>query len=290
MDKSSTLWYIVEDGESSVCLMGFLPREASIFERDATEYGSTFSLIGQGQSAEEEARDQLDPWVEHYEVYYPKSNEHEANNTSLETGPHSTSEYPTCPWTDGEMERMWSQCDDEPEANNTSLETGPRSTSERPTTCPWTDGEMEGMWSQCDDEPESNPGAESSLSERLGSLELNTVEYRPPQGAPHHPDSQGTCLNPPWSTPSLDSQGINLIPTRSTPSLDSQGTNLNPTRSTPSHNSQGTNLSQALISRSTPSHHSQGTEQGGYTPNPNGGPDSRRPNPTNAPDSRPKCS
>ncbi len=101
----NTHWYIVENGQCSVCLMGFSPHEATAFEIDAAEYGTIFYPFGQGQDAEEEARDQLDLGCDEYRVYYPKVADCHSRETPVST------------------EEMWRQYrergpeDVEPEAN-----------------------------------------------------------------------------------------------------------------------------------------------------------------------------
>ena len=51
--------------------MGFNKKDADAFENDASEDGTTFTLIGQGQHAEQQARSELDEYFHEYSVYAP---------------------------------------------------------------------------------------------------------------------------------------------------------------------------------------------------------------------------
>ena len=70
-EPENIFWYTVENGEYSVCLMGFNKKDADAFENDASEDGTTFTLIGQGQHAEQQARSELDEYFHEYSVYPP---------------------------------------------------------------------------------------------------------------------------------------------------------------------------------------------------------------------------
>ena len=70
-EPENIFWYTVENGENSVCLMGFNSKDADAFENDAAEDGTTFTLIGQGQHAEQQARSELDEYFHEYSVYAP---------------------------------------------------------------------------------------------------------------------------------------------------------------------------------------------------------------------------
>ena len=82
--RNTRIWYIVENGQFSMCLMGFPPDQAAGFETDATESSTRFYPFGQGQDAEQKARGELEHWSDEYEVYYPKASsaEPEANSES----------------------------------------------------------------------------------------------------------------------------------------------------------------------------------------------------------------
>ena len=82
--ENTLIWYIVENGQFSMCLMGFPPDQAAGFETDATESSTRFYPFGQGQDAEQKARGELEHWSDEYEVYYPKASsaEPEANSES----------------------------------------------------------------------------------------------------------------------------------------------------------------------------------------------------------------
>ena len=70
-EPENIFWYTVENGENSVCLMGFNSKDADAFENDAAEDGTAFTLIGQGQHAEQQARSELDEYFHEYSVYPP---------------------------------------------------------------------------------------------------------------------------------------------------------------------------------------------------------------------------
>ena len=75
--NESISWYIVEDGQYSVCLMGFNPIDADDFENDAAEEGTSFWLIGQGPRAEQQARSEMEDYNPEYIVHAPPGH----NNT-----------------------------------------------------------------------------------------------------------------------------------------------------------------------------------------------------------------
>ena len=75
-EPENIFWYTVENGEYSVCLMGFNSKDADAFENDATEDGTAFTLIGQGQHAEQQARSELDEYFHEYSVHAPTPSQH----------------------------------------------------------------------------------------------------------------------------------------------------------------------------------------------------------------------
>ena len=54
--NESISWYIVEDGQYSVCLKGFNPIDADDFENDAAEEGTSFWLISHRARAQNSKR------------------------------------------------------------------------------------------------------------------------------------------------------------------------------------------------------------------------------------------
>ena len=75
-EPENIFWYIVQDGQYSMCLMGFNSTDADAFENDTAEYGTTFTLIGQGQHAEQQARSELDEYFHEYSVHAPTPSQH----------------------------------------------------------------------------------------------------------------------------------------------------------------------------------------------------------------------
>ena len=75
-EPENIFWYIVQDGQYSMCLMGFNSTDADAFENDTAEYGTTFTLIGQGQHAEQQARSELDEYFHEYSVHAPTLSQH----------------------------------------------------------------------------------------------------------------------------------------------------------------------------------------------------------------------
>ena len=69
-DGADTRWYIVGDDPGSTHLQGVPAHEVAEFEDGMVGWGFSYTLIGQGQGAEQEARDQLDEWIGDYKVCY----------------------------------------------------------------------------------------------------------------------------------------------------------------------------------------------------------------------------
>ena len=70
LDGADTRWYIVGDDPESTHLQGVPAHEVAEFEDGVMGWGISYTLIGQGQGAEQEARDQLDEWIGDYKVCY----------------------------------------------------------------------------------------------------------------------------------------------------------------------------------------------------------------------------
>lgn len=234
MNTHSTFWYIV-DGPDGPCLMGFSPSKADEFENDADDMDTLFTLIGQGQSAEQEARRQLAEYDPEYDVYAPNGEDtswyivgDDPESTHLQGVPsHEVTEfeasvigwgigYTLIGQGQGAEQEARNQLDRWIGDYKVSYSLYPTATSLENDPGP--------------DMAETNSDKETNFVESTAKLEINNVEIQPP--------------------------------TRSTPLLNRQGTEFLTliSRSTPSHDRQGT-VDQTQTSRSTPWSNSRGTDE-----------------------------